>query len=250
MSVMAKGRAGRRSAQFNTLGAVSKADLGLNLFLKILQSAPSLPQMCILRSNPASRDRRGASVWLAAALVGLAVAPIGAAQAAGVEAAGASVCLIKAFAIDRDPKGSNIRSAPRADAPVIAHLPPLWHLDPSTLAGAEFEVVGSRDGWLLIQNPKAVQYDNKTARLFDGQGWISGALVAVTIDDGPLLARPSADAPVVAKSENGSYDVKRVHGCLGKFVEVTATPNGGKATRGWSRRSCASQLTTCDNGSL
>ena len=224
--------------------------MGLNHVLKIPQSQPSLPQMRILRANPAGRDGLGATVWFAAALIGLALAHIGAAPAAGVEAAGASACSIKAFAIDRDPKGSNIRGAPRADARVIAHLPPLWHLDPSTLVGPEFEVVSSRNGWLLIQNPKAAQYDDKTAQPFDGQGWISGALVGVTIDDGPLLARPSADAPVVAKSENGSYDVKRVHGCLGKFVEVTATPNGGKATRGWSRRSCASQLTTCDNGSL
>jgi hypothetical protein len=206
--------------------------------------------MGIPRSNLAGRLSRGASVRLVAAWIGLVAAHLGAACAANVEIAGASACSIKAFAIDRDPKGSNIRSAPSADASVIAHLPPLWRLDPSTLTGAEFEVLGSRNGWLLIQNPKAVQYDDKTARPFNGQGWISGALVGVTIDDGPLLARPSADAPVVAKSEGGSYDVKRVHACRDKFVEVTATPNGGKATRGWSRRSCVSQLTTCDNGSL
>jgi hypothetical protein len=205
--------------------------------------------MRMSHSCPADRKGSRACVGLAAALFSSGVGHVGAAQAAGVDVRGASACSISAFAIDRDPKGSNIRSAPRADAPVIARLPSLCHLDPSTLVGAEFEVVGSRDGWLLIQNPKAVQYDNKTAQAFNGKGWISGALVGVTIDDGPLLAQPNPDARVVAKTENGSYDVKRVHNCLGEFVEVTATPNGGKATRGWSRRSCASQLTTCDNGS-
>jgi hypothetical protein len=203
-------------------------------------------------SRADTADRKGgveACVRFAATLFCLSVGHVGAARAAGVEVAGASTCAIRAFAIDRDPKGSNIRSAPRVDAPIIGYLPPLWHLDPSTPEGAEFEVVGSSDGWLLIQHPTAGQYEDKTAQPFGGQGWISGALVGVTIDDGPLLSRPSADAPVVAKSENGSYDVKRVHACVGDFVDVTATPNGGKTTRGWSRRSCASQLTTCDHGS-
>jgi hypothetical protein len=197
--------------------------------------------------------RAKACAAIAAAALCLLAGGVQAARAeaagASIEVAGASACRLKAFAIDRDPKGSNIRSAPRADAPVVAKLPPLWRLGPDTWEGAEFDLVGSKDGWLLIQNPTAGQYEDKTARPFEGQGWISGALVGVTIDDGPLLAKPSADAAVLVRAESASYDVKRVHACIGEFVEVTAAPIGGKTYRGWSRRSCASQLTTCDHGS-
>jgi hypothetical protein len=40
--------------------------------------------------------------------------------------------------------------------------------------------------------------------------------------------------------------VSAVHGCQGTYLEVTATPIGGKPARGWSDKPCASQLTTCD----
>jgi hypothetical protein len=40
--------------------------------------------------------------------------------------------------------------------------------------------------------------------------------------------------------------VSAVHGCDGQYVEVTATPSGGKPLRGWSYAPCANQLTTCD----
>jgi hypothetical protein len=201
----------------------------------------------LLQNRPAGVVRR-AKACAAVAAVAFCLAAVGA-RAATIEVAGASVCSLKAFAIDRDPQGSNIRSAPRADAPVVAKLPPLWRLGPATLEGAEFGLVGSKDGWLLIENPTGDQYDDKKARPFRGKGWISGALVGVTIDDGPLLASPSADAAVLVRAGNDSYDVKSVHSCVGEFVEVTAAPIGGKTYRGWSRRSCASQLTTCDHGS-
>jgi hypothetical protein len=204
--------------------------------------------MLRLLHNRRSGAARQANACAPVAAMALCLVACGA-RAATIEVAGVAACSLKAFAIDRDPRGSNVRSAPRADAPVIAKLPPLWHLGPDTLEGAEFDLVGSKDGWLLIQNPTGGQYEDKTVRPFEGQGWISGALVGVTIDDGPLLARPSADATVLVRAESASYDVKRVHACIGEFIEVTAAPIGGKTYRGWSRRSCASQLTTCDHGS-
>jgi hypothetical protein len=39
-----------------------------------------------------------------------------------------------------------------------------------------------------------------------------------------------------------------VHGFQGSYIEVTATPIGGKPVRGWSYKPCSSQLTTCDGG--
>jgi hypothetical protein len=47
-----------------------------------------------------------------------------------------------------------------------------------------------------------------------------------------------------------STAVSVVHGCQGKYVEVTATPLGGKAVRGWSWAPCFLQLTPCDRGGM
>ena len=45
-----------------------------------------------------------------------------------------------------------------------------------------------------------------------------------------------------------SVTVSAVHACQGDYIEVTATPIGGKPVRGWSFKPCSSQLTTCDGG--
>jgi hypothetical protein len=52
---------------------------------------------------------------------------LGATQAAAapLDATGASQCEVRGFATDTDPKGTNVRSAPRADAAIIGRLPPL-----------------------------------------------------------------------------------------------------------------------------
>ena len=144
--------------------------------------------------------------------IALAAGPV-AANAAPLDTTGASQCRTRGFSTDRDPKGTNVRSAPRADAPIIGHLAPLTRISPDTVTGVEFEIVGSRDGWLLIQKGDgAVVLD-----LF-GPNW------------GP-----------------DSVHVSAIHACRDKYVEVTATPPGGKPVRGWSWSPCASQLTTCDS---
>lgn len=45
-----------------------------------------------------------------------------------------------------------------------------------------------------------------------------------------------------------SVAVSAVHGCRGKYVEVTGTPLNGKTVRGWSYGPCSLQLTICDPG--
>ena len=70
--------------------------------------------------------------------------------------AGASHCTIAGFLSDTDPKGADVRNAPRADAPVMGHLPPRAPILPGApdFVGAEFEIIGSREGWLL-DSPRA-----------------------------------------------------------------------------------------------
>ncbi len=185
---------------------------------------------------------------------GLAAMPV-ATRAAPLDTVGASQCQARGYATDLDPKGTNVRSAPRADAPIIGRLAPRALLGPDTYEGVEFEVVGSKDGWLLIQKPdpkSGLVLDS--AHAGDGRGWISGRLVGVTPGRRELRAAPRREAPLVADLYGpnwgpDSFIVSAVHACQGKYVEVTGTimPAGGKPLRGWTLAPCSNQLTTCDN---
>jgi hypothetical protein len=108
----------------------------------------------------------GAERLIATLLAGAVIFSGVSAQAIPVDTSGVSQCKTRGFSIDPDPNGTNIRSAPRANAPVIGHLSARVRLAPDTYTGPEFEI-GSKDGWLLIRN--------------DGRGWISGRLVGVTL---------------------------------------------------------------------
>jgi hypothetical protein len=165
------------------------------------------------------------------------------------------------FATDPHPKGSNIRSLPRADAPIIGHLPPRFALTPGDLVGAEFDIIGSKGGWLLIRNAEAVvDTRGKGKRVFKGPGWISGGLAGAMLGSQILRAEPRRDAAIVASlldADKGwgpdSFAVMRIHACQGDFVEVTLRSpqipsEPEKLLRGWSARPCSNQLTTCDRG--
>jgi hypothetical protein len=188
---------------------------------------------------------------------GLAL-PEAAARAATVETSGAAQCDAKGFSIDADPKGTNVRSAPRVNAPVIGRLAPLAYpggdKSAGVLVGPEFEIVGAKDGWLLIQRPgDSDDFKLDAAYAAEGRGWISGRLVGTQLGAQSLRAAPRRDAPIVTRmrGENWGPDsvkVAAVHACQDKYVEVTATPPGGKSVRGWSWMPCSSQLTTCDRG--
>jgi len=174
--------------------------------------------------------------------------------AAPLETAGAMQCEVSGFSIDPDPKGTNVRSAPRADAPIVGHLAPRVRVTPVETTAVAFEILGSKDGWLLIRNgnpPTSFTLDPANAE--DGRGWVSGRLVGTTLAAISLRTVPRWDAPVVASfampgSSPVSVVVSTVHGCRGKYAEVTGTPINGKTVRGWSYSPCSSQLTTCDPG--
>jgi len=48
----------------------------------------------------------------------------GAAHAVPLDTAGMTKCETYGWGTDLDPKGSNLRSAPRIDAPIVGHLAP------------------------------------------------------------------------------------------------------------------------------
>src|SRR5215510_10669584 len=81
---------------------------------------------------------------IAVVLLGFTLATTQAA-AAPLDTAGATQCEARGWAKDKDPKGTNIRNAPRADAPVIGHLAPLTKIAADEWTGVEFDIVGSRN---------------------------------------------------------------------------------------------------------
>jgi hypothetical protein len=173
------------------------------------------------------------------------------AAAAPIETAGATQCEVTGFSIDPDPKGTNVRSAPRADALVIGHLAPRVRVTPVETTGVTFKILGAKDGWLLIRDGyPSTDFTLDPANAEDGRGWVSGRLVGTTLVAVYLRTAPRWDASAVANfggpgSSPESVVVSTVHGCRGKYVEVTGTPLNGKAVRGWSYGPCAAQLTSC-----
>jgi hypothetical protein len=189
-----------------------------------------------------------------AALLVLGLATLSAAaEAAPLDTSGASQCQVRGFSTDFDPKGTNVRGAPRADAPIIGRLAPPVLIAPNFHEGVEFEIVGSKDGWLLIQKPdpqSGLTLD--AAHAADGRGWISGKLVSATPGRRELRTAPNRDASLVADLYGpgftpASFGVMAVHGCRGRHVDVTLKGPSGKPMRGWILAPCSNQRTTCDN---
>ena len=174
-----------------------------------------------------------------------------------VDTTGATTCDTRGFTLDRDPKGTNIRSAPRADAPIIGQLRPRDYLEhdkrSGVLVGQAFSIIGSRNGWLLIRKAEAdVDKEGKPFGAFEGPGWVSGRLVGTQLGAWTLRAAPRHDAPILAQMAGDNWGpdsatVIEVHGCLDKYVDVTVIPyKAQQPLRGWSWMPCTSELTTCD----
>jgi hypothetical protein len=133
------------------------------------------------------------------AVIVLAIGASGAAAEPPLDTTGASQCQTRGYAKDTDPKGTNIRRAPRAEAAIIGHLAPLTRVEGDTWAGVEFDIVGAKDGWLLIRNPEppdGLKLD--PAHVGDGRGWISGRLVGTQLAARPFRAAPRCACPGAA----------------------------------------------------
>lgn len=198
------------------------------------------------------KERRGPALLL------LAAAPfmmtVTGAAAATVDTAVTTPCGFSGWSNDKDPAGLNVRTAPSAKARVIAKLPPEAKNNGNA---AEFDIVGSRDGWLLIEHAHFVDYDGggPDRVLFEGPGWVSGSKVGFEINDVGVRSAPKADAPVTAQllqtnDEGGSTGpdsaaIDRVFRCSGDFADVLLHMPKGAPIRGWVTRLCSNQVTTC-----
>jgi hypothetical protein len=190
--------------------------------------------------------------WVAAVLAFLPFAA--ASQDLGIDA---SRCDVQGFSADPDPNGTNVRDSPNAGAPIIGHLP-ARHTDPKTgiTTRPEFHVIGSKDGWLWIENASGPEAGGAATVSFKGPGWISGKLVGFTLGDPRIRRTPSPDGPVAVTLGGKnfgpeSYRVMTVYGCTGPFVEISVQPLRGARKNalidGYASSVCASRL-TCGSG--
>jgi hypothetical protein len=191
-----------------------------------------------------------------AALLALALAGVYGAQARSAESvvtAGAIACSIAGWSNDPDPAGLNVRAAPSTTAKIIGRIPPSQAQAGDTY-GAEFDIVGSRDGWFLIRNARFADYGGgKGDRvLFRGPGWVFADKVRFLINSADLRSAPSLQAPVVARlrSPDGSSGpdsaiIDHVYGCASDFAEVAVHMSNKPPTRGWATRICSNQVATC-----
>lgn len=161
-----------------------------------------------------------------------------------------AACAISAWVSDPDPNGLNVRAGASRDAAILGQLPRDDGYFP-----AEVSITGSQDGWFRIS--KAVLDDYTAAEpkvVFEGEGWVSGRLLGLLLNDANLHAAPSTESPVVAHlshedadgnvSGADSFIVTRLLGCEGDWAQVEGTFIDTHLT-GWATRTCSNQVTTC-----
>lgn len=173
--------------------------------------------------------------------------------AATLDATDVTACNLSGWSNDPDPAGLNIRSAPRADAEIIGRVPAARAQGGDSYA-AEFVIIGSRNGWLLVRDVKFADYGSGKGdrAVFAGPGWVFADKVRFTINRAEVRGAPAANAPVLARlrSADGaagpdSAFIDHVYGCSGAFAEAAVHLEGQRAVRGWVTGICSNQVTTC-----
>lgn len=162
------------------------------------------------------------------------------------------ICDFYAFTADTDPAGTNVRSGPGTNFPVLRVLPQSYgSAEFDGKFAPEFHVIGFSNGWYQIEDVSVGLYgDDEQETVFEGPGWISSRLASFYVEDLALADAPARDAvrSVDISSNDWQFSgptLQAVHGCQGDFIEVTVANAAGDTARGWTNNICASQVTTC-----
>jgi hypothetical protein len=173
--------------------------------------------------------------------------------AANVDTTGLTASSLSGWSNDPDPAGLNIRISPRADAEIIGHVPPARAQGGDSYA-AEFDIIGSRNGWFLVRAVKFADYGSGKGdrAVFAGPGWVFADKVRFMINRAEVRGAPADNAPVLAKLRRAndsagpdSAFIDHVYGCSGAFAEAAVHMEGQRPVRGWVTGICSNQVTTC-----
>lgn len=160
-------------------------------------------------------------------------------------AADITACTISAWSTDTDRNGLNIRAGAGSETKVIGQIP----------IDGEVSITGSKNGWFRIDRAELVDYDSgESTEVFSGDGWVSGRLLGLGLNDFNLHSAPAEGSVVIARlfadipgggaAGSDSFIVTRLLTCQGNWVEVEGTFLD-TPLRGWSTRTCSNQVTTC-----
>lgn len=225
-------------------------------------------------SSPPRSDAAAASSGPARAAA-LLVAAFGTACAGFAAATGRDVdipsaetaCALEGWAVDRDPRGLNVRAAPSARARVLGTLPPLSVGEDRADFGVPFRITASRGGWLRIEGAQddPARSGEPARPTYAGRGWISGGFVRFKVQSAHGHRAADADSErIVDLGDDALTDVAaltRVLACSGAWalVEFVQEKRRDPVTqalrdatdrtprRAWFRGICANQETTCDS---
>lgn len=168
-----------------------------------------------------------------AAIALLAIYPVVGAISAEPQS-GIVSCAGHVYTVDPDPKGTNVRSAPHKNSPVVIVIP---NDSESTVV----DLSASFEDWVEIHAAQGVTSGFR----FEGEGWIYAPLLAVTAvhPSGrkvPLYSKPDAASPVI-EFVTGETEA-RLAGCSADWMRVKI----GKR-KGWLAPGdyCGNPVTTC-----
>lgn len=147
---------------------------------------------------------------------------------------GTVACAGWAYIIDPDPEGTNIRSEPDKNSPVLDVIP-------NDSEGTSVAISGSFEDWVLIRSAEGLTSGFQV----QAKGWIHASLFAVR-----AVHRSGRKVALYSTPDTGSRVIKvvagetetRLAGCKGHWMKVRI----GKET-GWLAPDdyCGNPVTTC-----
>jgi hypothetical protein len=172
---------------------------------------------------------------------------------------GVGACDFGALANDHTRDGLNVRADARDDSLILGRLLVIENGYHEKIA-ADVHVIGVRNGWFLIEDASYGDYDlpRKLPAVYTGRGWVSGKLLTTQLRMMTLKAAPDENAADVVEMVD-YYGVTAILDCKGDWLRIetplstkdyTLKPkllsDGPRGTvRGWTRRPCTNQRTTC-----
>ena len=143
----------------------------------------------------------------------------------------AQACQTRAYVIDKDPQGLNVRTKPNSESEIIGTLP-LY---------TEVDVLEYQGDWIFISpiDPEEQGIN------FKGEGWVYASLLGLNTrgynsNSVSLYAEPNKTSDIVGKVES-SIAVTMVS-CSGEWVKIRQ-----ESLEGWlePEEQCAAALTSC-----
>lgn len=176
-----------------------------------------------------------------------------------------NACNFLVMSQERDPAGLNVRAGPGTQFAVLGTVPPIVDSEGgmTSVAGPQFEVLGSRKGWLYVESiGEEPDFTGKPERpMYKGRGWISGKKVFANVQSTKGFVKPNAhSAPVVNWDDKkwSAVEMQEQHileckGEWGQFQTFYKTVDGSGKTTGsnlsvtaWFRGLCGAFETSCD----